>query len=301
MVMMDPINVVIMRHGFENKNNGSRINQASLRQLNGYDEQYLAAIENLPIPVRTTALLERVVSFQDGNGDCTTTQYEVIRQLTIGDRVALMLHLRRLSFGDGLHSVVSCPSCRESMSLDSSVDIFLKPDYLQKNKQQNYIINLEKYSLKIRPLTGADQELILDRYHNGDETGDATTQGGQLNKVEELARSSIISSDPPLSDQNTLTDNMVVSISSKLAELDPLADINLLLTCTSCRHSFQMPFSPEEFILKEIALRKNQLEREVHWLAFNYHWSEDAILSLPISKRKRYVDLINKTLAGEDI
>ena len=35
------------------------------------------------------------------------------------------------------------------------------------------------------------------------------------------------------------------------------------------------------------------------WLAFNYHWSEDAILSLPIKKRKRYIELINTTLCRD--
>ena len=56
----------------------------------------------------------------------------------------------------------------------------------------------------------------------------------------------------------------------------------------------------EDFIFHEISAREQEFEQEVHWMAFNYHWSENTILSLPIKKRKRYVELINRTLSGEE-
>ena len=78
-----------------------------------------------------------------------------------------------------------------------------------------------------------------------------------------------------------------------------MSDILLTLICPSCNASFKIPFIVEDFFFKEIKSRKNNLEFEVHWLALNYHWSESEILSLPIPKRKRYVELVNNTIGGE--
>jgi hypothetical protein len=83
-----------------------------------------------------------------------------------------------------------------------------------------------------------------------------------------------------------------------LKQADPLADIVLDLLCPECSHTFQAPFDPEAFFLTELAMRSAKLEQEVHWLAFHYHWSEDAILSLPASRRWRYINLINDTLSS---
>ncbi len=38
------------------------------------------------------------------------------------------------------------------------------------------------------------------------------------------------------------------------------------------------------------------LYEEVHVLALHYHWSEAAILSLSVSKRKRYLGLLSNHL-----
>ena|ERR1700730_9175830 len=170
------------------------------------------------------------------------------------------------------------------------------PRQQDQSKHQEYVIRSENFVLKIRPLTGADQELILGENEDNSNNSDWR----HFSKAEQLIRSCIISSDPPLS-SDTFNENLLEMISSKLEEIDPRADLILDLECPSCQFSFQTPFKAEDFLFREIDARKQQLEREVHWIAFYYHWSEDAILSLPIRKRKRYVDLINKTLGGEQI
>lgn len=39
---------------------------------------------------------------------------------------------------------------------------------------------------------------------------------------------------------------------------------------------------------------------EVHIIAYFYHWGEDKILSLPISKRAKYIELIDKQVKAEN-
>ena len=125
------------------------------------------------------------------------------------------------------------------------------------------------------------------------------TNNNNFNLAEELVKCSIVYSNHSL--PNSLHDDFIFAVSSKQEEIDPLSDIVFSLICPNCRHHFQIYFDAERFILHEIGLRQNQLEHEIHWLAFNYKWAESEILLLPVKKRKRYVELINATLSGESI
>ena len=277
--------VVVIPRGFQH--NGSWLRHPMLRQLTGHDEEYLISIGNsLPSVLRTTALLKRVITFNKALTESDTE--EILRHLAIGDRSALMLHVRRLTFGDLLKCVIGCPACKKAMSLDLSIDKLLQIE--APPPQTEYITNIEGFVFKLRPITGADQEALL-----------LTSDPNQYaNLAEQLVRSCIASSDPALP-QTSLTDDFIYIISSKLEEIDPIADVILDLSCPECHHAFKVPFIVEDFIFHEISARQQQFEQEVHWIAFNYHWSENAILSLPIKKRKRYVELINRTLSGEGV
>lgn len=270
--------LVKIPHGFLFK--GSRIHNAQLRQLNGYDEEYLADTRNLPNPIRTSGLLKRILRFEE---IIESDIEETVRNLTLGDRVALILNLRRLTFGDKLECILACPECKDNMSLSISVKKLLIP--IMVNVGSKNVIKVGKFVLNLRPVTGVDLEEVL----RNDDT----------EKSEQLVRSCIIDSKPPLPEK--LSPVLLEKVSSKLGELDPQADLILELSCPSCGNSFQTIFDAEKFIFEEIDMRQKQLDEEVHWLAFNYNWSEDAILSLPLAKRKRYVDLINRTLSGEAI
>ena len=260
----------------------SWIRQAELRQLNGYDEQTLTEIRSYPLSFRTTFLLETIVTF--GKLPRKLGLHEVIRSLALGDRVALVLHLRRIVLGDKIQSTLNCPQCQEPISLELSAKELLQPTQLEPKKE--YPAKIENFLLKLRPLTGADLEAVS-------EDSDKNSQ------VECLARSCVVYSEPPLPEK--LSPEFQASISQALDEIDPQANTVLKLACPFCNHSLQAPFDIESYFFEEISSRLGQLEREVHWLAFNYHWSEKEILSLPMAKRKRYIELINATLSGETI
>jgi hypothetical protein len=53
-----------------------------------------------------------------------------------------------------------------------------------------------------------------------------------------------------------------------------------------------------EFLYRELAGAGDVLFREVHRLAFHYHWREADILALPGEKRRRYLNLVDEELAG---
>lgn len=269
---------------------GSWMHKVELRELNGYDEQLLANMSEYPSLFRMTRLFCQIIT-RFGNGDSPITNSQIekyVRTLSVGDRIALALQIRRLTFGDRLDSVLSCPNCSEVMSLDFKISQLLQP--IISEPALDYEMDFEGISIRVRPVTGEDLESLL---HEEDKAATA------LQMEQELVRSCIVSSIPSLPEE--LKEDFVRAIGSKLEELDPQSSLVLNLACPECKHSLQISFNPEDFLLQELAARSGQLESEVHWLAFNYHWDEKTILSLSIRMRKRYVDLVNNALAGERI
>jgi hypothetical protein len=306
---IDDDSIVTIHHGAAFDNN-IWLRFVRLRELNGYDEQYLVSLDEknvLPF-IKTTELLARVTTFVDPveyrqqpyhlnnkvekipstHELCVHTK-ELIRNLTIGDRVTILLHLRRLMFGDVIPCELCCPLCKEMISLAVRVsNLLLQPaNSLPKTEK---FIEINNFSLKIRPLNGSDQEAMLLL------AKDSVTSSQQY--TEYIVRSCIVSSKPSIPE--ILSNEFIAKVSSSLEELDPQANILLNMKCPSCKQFFQTPFFAEDFIFQEMSARHVRLEHEIHCLAFYYHWDERDILSLASKRRKKYVELITRSLSGEE-
>jgi TusA-related sulfurtransferase len=259
--------------------NGVWLKKAELREINGYDQEQLFEQQSLHAVARMRTLLRNVVDF--GKKVDQKEKEHLLNSLAIGDFVTLVLELRKLTSGDILRCLITCPSCKQDMSADiTTTQLLQKPEAAE--PKSAYEAKVGDFTLRLRPVTGED----LD-----------STEESNISLTEQLARLCILDSTPTLPEK--LDAQFLAEINTKLAELDPQADILLNLTCPNCGLKFQVPFYPEDFFLQEVDARRAQFEGEVHWLAFNYHWNENEILSLPLSKRRRYVDLINRTLSGE--
>ncbi len=266
--------IVKLQHALEV--GGMSIQNVRLRDINGHDERRLADMRSssTPVFIQSAELLRRVAAF-DGLDEGLVR--EAINHLSIGDRVLLMLHLRRQILGDTMHCTLDCPKCGEKMSLDFSVSALVGQ---RKTMQPNNVVTAGGLLIEVRPATHLNQTLLL------------SNEGMQA-----FVRSCIVSCKPPLESGNTNDNAIAFAVDQKLKEIDPLADIALDLKCPACGNSFDAPFDPEAFFLDEISMRSRQLDWEVHWLAFHYHWSEESILSLGTERRRRYIDLINNSLS----
>ena len=83
-------------------------------------------------------------------------------------------------------------------------------------------------------------------------------------------------------------------IEAAIYERAPHADIEPEARCPECGTAFIAPFDMASFFVSEVRPEHRRLEREVHVLARHYHWSEQDILSLPLQKRRRYLQLIQE-------
>jgi hypothetical protein len=281
--MLDEVTVELPR-GILDAKTGRWIRRAKIRKLTGVDEQLLLELPpNMPLHAKVLTVLELIIKFFDAG-----TSGVELREMSIGDIAFLLLSARHLMIGDNIACTVRCPSCSKEMSLSISVTMLQKKTIKPTIKLEKYH-NMEAcgYRLRVRPLTLQDQDIVPN-----------SLSSEQV--VQALARACIIHSEPRLPDGD-ISESLLEAIGSNLEEIDPLSDITLNLACPECQHAFHAAFPIEAFILGELYQDIYGLEREVHWLAFHYHWNEQEILSLSRKRRKRYIELINTTLAGEGL
>src|SRR5256885_580231 len=93
---------------------GRRLGAAELRPLTGHQEAWLAEHAGAPSALAVTRLLSSCVVRLDD----VAPGPEVIRRLLVGDRDFLMLQLRRITLGDRVLAVLTCPACGAKMDVE---------------------------------------------------------------------------------------------------------------------------------------------------------------------------------------
>jgi hypothetical protein len=158
--------------------------EAELRPLTGEDEAFLLeAAAELPPARRTTALLSRCLTRL---GPYSPAPVAAVRALTVGDREALLLHLRRLTLGERLECVLRCPApgCGEPLELDLAVSDLLAPPAdlpaplaeTAGGWHEEVIHGVGAWRVRFRLPNGEDQELAADLTAAGG-AGDAGDAG----------------------------------------------------------------------------------------------------------------------------
>jgi len=253
-----------------------RLSEAELRPLTGYEEEWLARHRGTPSAPAVTRLLSACLVRLD---DVTRSQ-ELVRRILVGDRDFLMLQLRRMTLGEKISAVVVCPACSAKMDADfkaSDVQIDRHPQ-----TAMTYTLEFNPgegagRTVRFRLPTGADQEDILGL--------DADSAVDVL-----LIHCLVDDGGEPLSAEER------IAVINAMEQLAPKIDLELDLTCPECSHAFVEPFDTTAFFLKEMSVNGDQLLREVHFLAFHYHWSEADILSLTRERRRAYLRLLSDAL-----
>lgn len=262
---------------------GQCYQQVGLRPLTGTDEAYLQEYSPVQLPAETiTAVLSRTLTHLDGH-PLPCPPGDLARALIIGDREALLLHLRRLTLGEQMPCVLDCPACSAPMDLDLRVaDLLLPPNGLLPQEHTAEIgHNGTTQTIAFRLPTGADQEAAARLARH-----DPAEAAAAL-----LRRCLASPTEKPLSPE------IAASLGRHIAEKDPQAEIRLNLACPECGHNFVALFDTATYFFKELADRAAHLYRQVHLLAFYYHWSEAEIMGMTAVKRRRYLTLLSDSLS----
>jgi hypothetical protein len=257
---------------------GHCLRTAVLRPLTGQEEEWLAANPRIPAALAVTHILTACLVRLD---DLTVTE-ELVRRLLVGDRDFLVLQLRRLTLGDDFQAVSACPFCNAKLDVSfkaREIPIEFRPQQAARSSIDFTDPRPAGRTVFFRLPTGADQEAalgvrsdpvkaILDRCIVDD-------SGGQLSAPEQEA---------------------VIEAMERIA---PEIDVELDLSCPDCSKTFVAHIDTTAFFFAEIRLSARQLMREVHALAFHYHWSEADILRLRRDRRHTYLALLSEALHQE--
>src|SRR6266849_5361641 len=138
--------------------------KAHLNPLSGADEVFLCEEARfLSAAHRTTAILARSL---DRLGPMTPVTPSAVRALSVGDREALLLHVRRMTLGDRISCVLSCQnaSCGAKMDLEfNTTDLLVSPYKFEKYIHETIVqARQETYAVRFRLPNGIDQEAVAE-------------------------------------------------------------------------------------------------------------------------------------------
>ncbi|MGZ4734601.1 MAG: T4 family baseplate hub assembly chaperone [Acidimicrobiia bacterium] len=258
-----------------------RERELTLRAVGSGDEAFVLDGADAQVPsARATALIARCLA-AEVDGDV------VAKSLTVGDREALLLQLRRLTFGETMDAVLECPSesCGERLELEVRVGDLLVPPYddVRDVYDVTAVCDGSSYAVEFRIPDANDLDDIA-----------IVALGDPEAAAAELLRRCVL---------RTLVDGVELAapdipsevrqaIETAMADRDPQADIVLELTCPACGMAFSQILDTATYFLHELDLWATRLLHEVHTLALYYHWNEQQILSMSPRRRARYLDLI---------
>jgi len=269
--------------------NGGRWHEVHLRPLTGEDILFLAeeCAGLLPAQWVTEALTRCVTRL----GPDEPVSREAIRCLTIGDREALLLHLHRLTWGNRLRCLLTCPAqkCREKLEADLDVADLLLPSYGETAREHELVVRQEDGvtgRVRFRLPTGADHEAAAMVAR--------TDLDGAADLLLRRCVRTVTFSDGNLVDN--LPDGLGEQLSNRMAELDPQAEITLRLVCPVCGAALSAIFDTASYLIQELEAESRHLYREVHLLAYHYHWGAMEILGMSIGKRRKFLRPLEEEL-----
>lgn len=268
--------------------NGELHREAVLRPLTGQEEELLTGARETSA-VLITRILSRCV---DRIGAVVPVTAAVAQHLLVADRLVLLLRLRALTFGPFVQGTLYCPwsGCGARVDVDFTVDDV--PVTPQETIDPTYTVLLS-------PESGAADDTVREvtfRLPNG---GDAEVVGPLLDRNAARALTMLLERCVVPDDGQAATDlvrrlspRARMEVEAAMQRHAPAVDLDMDVQCPECGRAFTAPLDVQDFFLGELRQSRDLLYRQVHYLAYHYHWSEREILDLPREKRQAYIEIL---------
>lgn len=147
------------------------LDTATVRELNGYDEEVLAKTRSLGAAMQM--MLERSV-VKIGNRPITATD---LSDLHIGDRMELLLAIREVTWGEDIETFSSCTVCGEANEHEIAVSDIPRHEVADKETDRQFVIPLSRGEGRFHYPTGKLHKHILQgKYETSAELSTATIE-----------------------------------------------------------------------------------------------------------------------------
>jgi len=201
-----------------------------------------------------------------------------LQQLSIGQRDAQLIEIREALYGEHLTCLVPCPQCGEQLEITLDTRQLRS---LPASPAGSHSLTVGDCEVQFRLPDSTDLLLLAD-------LPDAARARHTL--LERCVRQAARNGEPLAAAD--LPEEVVTGIASRMAELDPQADIQIALDCPNCARHWTTNFEISSYLWSEINAWAVRLLREVHRLARAYGWREADILALSPLRRQFYLELI---------
>ena len=272
--------------------------EVELTSLTGREEELLAQYRPHLVTSLVTKVLQRCIR---RIGTISPVSLEMIRSLLIADRQYLLLKLRELTLGDTIRASIFCPwsDCGQKIMVSFSSDDIPLIELV--NRGPTYKMALSAEAAFIVD-SGEMYREICFRLPNG---SDQEELASILVENEALALTRLlqrcIHSIGPLQDLDEKTIGRLSplarqEIEQQMEAVAPQVELTMESTCPECGREYAVPFDVQNFFFAELRTNRDLLYREVHYLAFHYHWSEREIMDMPRQKRRTYIEVLSSEI-----
>ncbi len=268
--------------------------EAELRQLSGHEEEILASRNSGETSSLVTEVLAGCLLRL---GTISPVPPSVLQRLLVADRQYLLLKLREVTFGREIRGTHLCPwpDCGRKVDIDFAIpDIPVKPS---RDKGPLYSMQLSEQAaltehdgkaitaVMFRLPNGADQEAVTPYFRENPARALTLllercihSLGEYVNPVPELL--------------GRLSPAARQEIEQEMERVSPSVDLDMQVACAECGRIFTAPFDIQDYFFGELRSDVDLLFREVHYLAYHYHWSEQEIMSMTQDRRRRYIEVL---------
>jgi hypothetical protein len=205
----------------------------------------------------------------------TGDSWDDLAALPIGVRDSRLLHLRAAIFGSRMDGVATCPACDERLELMLDVGDLLAG--AAHESAESMVIHDGRFQVEARLPTTNDLLAVMSQ---------AEARSHLIERCVVAA-----SHDGVAIAASLLPERVIAAVAARLAEADPLAQIELALRCPACDHRWPLLFDIGAFVWAEVDALARRTLHEVHALASAYGWREPDVLALSPWRRRAYLEL----------
>jgi len=199
---------------------------------------------------------------------------EDVERWPVGQRDAALLDLHAATFSPTLTAVAACPKCDDELEVVLDVADVRAPHATGDDRHE---LRIDERTVVYRLPTTADLAAIVS----------------EPDPRAALATRCVTAVRGRRGGVTALPDGWVDAMSEAMAERDPQAELDLALTCPSCRHGWTSVLDVGDFVWRTLERRAQQLLADVATLAAAFGWSEDDVLALSPARRRFYLEMVD--------
>ncbi len=226
----------------DHTHNGDSDLAAGLREMTGYEEQFVERHKSQANTARLcNAVLARCLVPPGADQDLIDEALQQVRALAVAQRDRLLIHLRKMSLGEELHSSADCPHCGQPNEAsfrvsDLPLDFETPPSSVEcgLDNGQTAVLRLP---------TAGDQENLTD---NPPET-DSQRLTELLTRV--LVRLGTRQGPFDEHEVRALPVRVRRRMEAAIVSATPELDLSMGMSCPHCGKEFSTPFDVEVFFL----------------------------------------------------